>query len=157
MSRRSTLPYPTSLCHRCGGCRAVVSGRGSTFFMCTVRPEKYLAQPVRRCAAFHPAALVIADGPRGRAGLRWWGEPLCGPLVVRADGRGGLRGDLPEARPGTCPGNGLAPTEGGAVWTAAAGRGRWLAWVVEGADVWRSWPADAPIRLAPVPGTADGG
>lgn len=133
----------------------MVSGRGSTFLLCTVRPEKYLPQPMGRCAAFHPASLVVAEGPGGRVGLRWWGEPLGEPRAVRADGRGGLRGDLPAGRPGTSPGNGLRGTEGGASWIADAGRGVWLGWVLEGVGLWHSWPANAPIRLVPLPAPDD--
>lgn len=144
-----SLPHASSLCHRCGACRAVVSGRGSLFLMCTARPEKYLPQPLHRCHAFAPAPRIIAHGPNGLAVLRWWGEPLPGPLSVQADGRGGLMGALPAGRPGTAPGNGLRPTSTGAEWVDRAGRGDWLAWVVDGVDRWRAWPAGADIRLEP--------
>jgi hypothetical protein len=40
-----------SLCDRCDSCRRV-SGRHSTFLMCTALPEKYPRQPVLDCVAF---------------------------------------------------------------------------------------------------------
>lgn len=52
MARPPSFPFPQSLCHRCVGCRYVVSAKGSTFLMCERLPVRYLPQPVLRCPAF---------------------------------------------------------------------------------------------------------
>ena len=50
---KGAVPFPTSLCHRCGACR-YVQGRNSWFVQCTALPQKYPPQPVVRCPAFRP-------------------------------------------------------------------------------------------------------
>jgi len=50
------LPFPTSLCHRCGAPpRYVTSDRGAVFIHCPLL-QCYPAQPVVECAAFVPVA-----------------------------------------------------------------------------------------------------
>ncbi|MBJ6761878.1 hypothetical protein JGU66_13980 [Myxococcaceae bacterium JPH2] len=46
------LPFPESLCHRCGAPPRYVQTRTSTFIMCPLLPQKYAPQPVRACALF---------------------------------------------------------------------------------------------------------
>ncbi|WP_254507117.1 hypothetical protein [Anatilimnocola floriformis] len=46
-----------SLCHNCCHCQLVVSGRGSTFYLCRLSQTesqypKYPPQPVIRCAGY---------------------------------------------------------------------------------------------------------
>ncbi len=49
------LPFPDSLCHRCGHLRLNGNKRGSIFLSCTAPTmPRYLPQPVRACAAFEP-------------------------------------------------------------------------------------------------------
>jgi len=50
---KSSVPFPTSLCHRCGACRDV-QGRSSWFVQCTALEQKYPPQPVLQCPAFRP-------------------------------------------------------------------------------------------------------
>lgn len=120
--------------------------------MCTARRQKYLPQPVGRCPVYARAPLVAAWGADGRVVIRWWAGALEGPLEVRADGAGGLRGALPAGRRGVSPGNGLASSDGGARWSAAPGSGLWLGWVLEGAERLLGWPADAAVRLVALDG-----
>lgn len=55
--------YPAmteSLCTHCRSCQAIVSGKGSRFFLCRKslgdrRYPKYPPQPVVRCEGFEPA------------------------------------------------------------------------------------------------------
>ena len=58
-----------SLCHSCSHCQFVVSGKGSTFFLCRLslsesQYPKYPPQPVVRCAGFaaKPAEETDRDG-----------------------------------------------------------------------------------------------
>lgn len=48
------MPFPTSLCHECTGCRYGGNRRGTVFLRCTLRPERYLPQPVYTCPQFTP-------------------------------------------------------------------------------------------------------
>lgn len=141
------LPFAASLCHRCRAGRALISGRGSVFLLCTARPEKYLPQPVRRCPVFAPAPLVEVRGPDGAALLRWWAAPLAEPLALRADGHGGLLGPLPPGSPGVAPGDALWRTADGARLDRAPSRGALLGWVLSGAERLAAWPAGAPVVL----------
>jgi len=51
-----TLPFPESLCHRCGAPpRLVTSDRGSIFIYCPLL-QRYPAQPVVACDVFVPRA-----------------------------------------------------------------------------------------------------
>lgn len=56
------VPFPTSLCHRCGARRYVRSAT-SLFLLCTALPDKYQRQPVLRCEAWRP--LAVAEGGEG--------------------------------------------------------------------------------------------
>ena len=48
------LPFPDSLCHRCGAPpRLVTTDRGSVFIYCPLL-QRYPGQPVRACDAFVP-------------------------------------------------------------------------------------------------------
>ncbi|WP_407667425.1 hypothetical protein [Myxococcus dinghuensis] len=49
------LPFPDSLCHRCGAPPRYVRSRTSVFVLCPLLPQKYPPQPVRACALFRPA------------------------------------------------------------------------------------------------------
>jgi len=46
------LPFPGSLCHRCGAPPRYVRGGRSTFILCPLLPNKYPPQPVLRCTLF---------------------------------------------------------------------------------------------------------
>ena len=48
------LPFISSICHQCRGCVYGGNRRGTVFLRCTLRPERYLPQPMRRCSAFEP-------------------------------------------------------------------------------------------------------
>jgi hypothetical protein len=48
------LPFPSSLCHRCGAPPRYIKTQTSTFILCPVLPNKYPPQPVSRCPAFVP-------------------------------------------------------------------------------------------------------
>jgi len=51
-----TLPFPESLCHRCGAPpRLVTSDRGSVFIYCPLL-QRYPTQPVVACDVFVPRA-----------------------------------------------------------------------------------------------------
>ena len=52
--------FPTSLCHRCDALRFSGNQKGTLFFQCKRRPERYFPQPVYRCAHFveHTAHLI---------------------------------------------------------------------------------------------------
>lgn len=147
----SSLPHARSLCHRCDACRAIVSGRGSIFLLCTARPEKYLPQPVMRCPVFSAAPLAIARGSGAEAVIRWVGAPLDGPISLVADGAGGLQGALPEARGATAPADALVAVPGGVRLRRSAGPGPLLGWVLGGAESLAYLPAGAGITLTPVP------
>jgi hypothetical protein len=48
-----------SLCHSCQHCRAIVSGKGTTFFLCQLsqqerRYSKYPPQPIVHCQGYVP-------------------------------------------------------------------------------------------------------
>jgi hypothetical protein len=47
-----TLPFPTSLCHRCAAPPRYVQTKTSTFILCPLLPKKYPPQPVVSCALF---------------------------------------------------------------------------------------------------------
>jgi hypothetical protein len=50
------VPFPESLCHRCGAPpRYVTTDRGSVFIYCPLL-QRYPSQPVVACAAFVPRA-----------------------------------------------------------------------------------------------------
>jgi hypothetical protein len=54
--RPPVVPFPESLCHRCGAPpRYVTSDRGSVFIYCPLL-QRYPSQPVVACAAFVPRA-----------------------------------------------------------------------------------------------------
>lgn len=146
----SSLPHARSLCHRCDACRAIVSGRGSVFLLCTARPEKYLPQPVVRCPVFSAAPLAIARGSGAEAVIRWAGAPLAGPVALVADGAGGLRGTLPEPRQATAPADALVVMPGGLRLRRSPGPGPLLGWVLGGAESLARLPAGAGITLTPV-------
>ncbi len=55
-------PFPSSVCHQCAGCAYGGNRRGSVFLRCTLRPERYLPQPMRRCPQFTPK--TPPDEPR---------------------------------------------------------------------------------------------
>lgn len=61
MSFEEPLPFPTSLCHRCGNHKLVKAAR-SVFILCPVYPAKYPPQPVSRCAWFQPSPAVPPPG-----------------------------------------------------------------------------------------------
>ena len=48
------LPFPQSLCHRCGAPPKYVRTKTSVFVFCPLLPIKYPPQPVLRCPAFVP-------------------------------------------------------------------------------------------------------
>ena len=48
------LPFPESLCHRCGAPPRYIRTQTSVFILCPLVPEKYPRQPVRECAYFRP-------------------------------------------------------------------------------------------------------
>lgn len=56
----SRLPYPDSLCHRCGAPPKYVRTATSTFLRCPILPDKYPRQPVHACAAFIPPVVETA-------------------------------------------------------------------------------------------------
>jgi len=51
---RADLPFPESLCHRCGAPpRLVRTDKGAVFIQCPLL-KRYPPQPVRACDAFIP-------------------------------------------------------------------------------------------------------
>ena len=56
MAGDPTLPYPTSLCHRCAAPPRFIRTASSVFILCPILPDKYPRQPVASCALFRPAA-----------------------------------------------------------------------------------------------------
>jgi hypothetical protein len=48
----SPLPYPQSLCHRCGAPPKYVQTKTSVFIMCPLLANKYPPQPVLQCPMF---------------------------------------------------------------------------------------------------------
>jgi hypothetical protein len=50
----AALPYPSSLCHRCGAPPRYVRTASSVFIMCPLLPVKYPPQPVLQCPLFRP-------------------------------------------------------------------------------------------------------
>lgn len=48
------LPFPSSLCHRCGAPPRYIRGARSTFILCPRLAGKYPPQPVLRCPLFTP-------------------------------------------------------------------------------------------------------
>jgi hypothetical protein len=47
-----TLPFPTSLCHRCAAPPRYIQTKTSTFILCPLLPKKYPPQPVLSCPLF---------------------------------------------------------------------------------------------------------
>jgi hypothetical protein len=52
--RPHSLPFPTSLCHRCAAPPRYVQTATSIFILCPLLPEKYPRQPVLSCPLFRP-------------------------------------------------------------------------------------------------------
>jgi len=50
------VPFPESLCHRCGAPPKYVRTATSTFILCPLLPGKYPPQPVMSCDLFRPLA-----------------------------------------------------------------------------------------------------
>ena len=56
------LPFPESLCHKCGAPPKYIRTERSVFVLCPLVPEKYPRQPVLACPLFRPRA--PAKSPR---------------------------------------------------------------------------------------------
>jgi hypothetical protein len=52
--QKRPLPFPDSLCHRCGAPPRYVNTRASTFILCPLLERKYPPQPVLVCPLFRP-------------------------------------------------------------------------------------------------------
>lgn len=55
-----SLPFPESLCHRCGAPPKYVRTATSVFLRCPLLPDKYPRQPVLQCALFKPPIIETA-------------------------------------------------------------------------------------------------
>jgi hypothetical protein len=53
---RDELPFPESLCHRCGAPPRYLRGKATWFVWCPRIPERYPRQPVLVCSWFVPDA-----------------------------------------------------------------------------------------------------
>lgn len=59
----TALPFPESLCHRCGAPPRYVRTRAATYILCPRLPHKYPPQPVVECALFSPCSDGVENDP----------------------------------------------------------------------------------------------